>query len=105
VPTPVAAPPPHRKEKQVTTQFVDVGGDGEFVIAPRVTARAVLPLPPLRAGGDPMELDLLYVSGPPAVVTAAVDRLGDYLAEVTPGIVSFFQQHAGEPTSAPREGE
>ncbi|MEH1014579.1 hypothetical protein V6U90_15895 [Micromonospora sp. CPCC 206060] len=83
---------------QVTTSVV-LAVDGAVVV-PLVTARAVLPLPPLpehraAAGeaGVPVEVELLTVTGPAPVVGAAVSALGVHLEELIPKIARLYYDH------------
>lgn len=85
-----------------------VGGQAEdgagFVAVPWVTARAVLPLP-AADNGEPTELHLLDVAGPPGVVAAAVEGLGLWLEEHGEAILDANRRANDVYTSASQEGE
>lgn len=88
------------------TVVVRLGENGKFLATPWVTARAVMPLPAPtgQAGDDPIELQLLEVGGPPEVVAAAVERLGDYLDDVVPVILAAYDGEQGGAHPSPQGG-
>jgi hypothetical protein len=80
--------------------------DGLYV--PQVTAKAVLPLPPLPDSGGVLdavegdeitELELLTITGPPSVVAHALHALDAHLEDLIPQLVSLYNDH-----QSPRHG-
>ncbi|SCG15563.1 hypothetical protein GA0070610_1797 [Micromonospora echinofusca] len=74
--------------------------DGLYI--PQVTAKAVMPLPPLPGDGGAVdvaegdeitELELLTITGPPTVVASAVDALAAHLEELVPKIAHLYNDH------------
>lgn len=68
---------------------------GNGVYTPMVEAKAVVPLPPpsgvmVDVDHDVIELELLTIKGPPAVVASAVDALGAHLEEIVPIIGKLY---------------